>query len=588
MGQSLAGDLGTQLLPEIAGYRVVSRLGRGGMGEVFEAVNARGHTVALKVIRRDRVSKTTIERFGREADAMFDLHHTNIAHFFTYDVIPDGTPFFTMKYVDGGTLADRIDDYKSNPRDAVALMIKVADAVQFLHSKGFVHRDLKPHNILLDRAGEPYVSDFGLVKDLDDLLNVDDQVEANSPQADTERHLSVAETVLKVVAENRVPLTLGVIGTLPYASPEQLRNDKMLVGPATDIWALGVILYELFCGTRPFDSEDPLVLSSLIRTHQPHPPASFIPPVPAAIERIILKCLVKQPQGRYPSAARLSVDLKAWLTARPGSRQVSITARRGFLAAAIPCAVLGAGVFFVGRRERPQSSPNALERLENDLANKGRVELIVNGWPRWSEVVAGTTDDLTVREEDGWYFAVNTGGERDNVLELARNLTPPYRFCVVLRHQGPGSVGLYACRSKEQATDEAYHLFVTINIRDNGIFAPGKPQNGMFALGVNCIPADSQSGLLSPPQLRQLAVARPQDGWRRVDMEITAQNVRGLVDGKQIANPSRASLLKSVSQLTVAHPEMNGLTPNFPTNGGLGIYAILGDIAVKSAWIEKI
>src|SRR5262245_55215646 len=306
-------DRSPAFLPVIPGFRVVRWLGGGGMGDVYEVVDeVLGVTFALKTVRPDRTHVAYAERFRQEVRAMAGLDHPNIARYYARGDI-DGWPYFTMKFIRGGTLADRRAAYRADPRAAVALLVKVTDAVQYLHARGLVHRDLKPSNILLDEGGEPCLSDFGLVKDVGDPPDAVDG--RRSASAETVGPPAFVDTQTLVPPPADAPTltrTGGVIGTYAYMSPEQARGDKRRIGPATDIWALGVILYERLSGHRPDQESDtdtaPADLESPTR-------AAGRVPVGADPElaRIVARCLVEDVGQRYPTAGQLAADLRRWL-----------------------------------------------------------------------------------------------------------------------------------------------------------------------------------------------------------------------------------------------------------------------------------
>ncbi|HBJ85229.1 MAG TPA: hypothetical protein DDZ88_15420, partial [Verrucomicrobiales bacterium] len=196
----------------------------------------------------------------------------------------EGQPYFSMKLVEGGTLQFRTAEYQADPRKAAVLMVKVARAVHHAHAKGILHRDLKPGNILLDAAGEPHITDFGLAR--------------------------------KIGIESGLTMTGMAMGTPHYMSPEQARGGGRKLTPATDIYSLGAILYELVEGRRVFQSEDLIELLKLV--------AEKSPPAPRTPHReltaIMMKCLEKRPTARPPTAAALADDLEAWLDGKASVR----------------------------------------------------------------------------------------------------------------------------------------------------------------------------------------------------------------------------------------------------------------------------
>jgi eukaryotic-like serine/threonine-protein kinase len=281
-------------LGEVAGYKVLRVLGRGGMGVVYKA-RQRGlkRIVALKMISAGgHHSPADLARFRSEAMAVADLQHPNIVQI--YEVGEDnGQPFFSLEYVAGGSLAKKIGGTPRPPREAAQLMRALADGMEYAHQRGIIHRDLKPANVLLTESGEPKVSDFGLVKRLED--------DAGQTQSGS------------------------ILGTPSYMAPEQAEGKIKEIGPRTDIYALGGILYELMTGRPPFRAASVLDTLQQVRTQEPIPPSQFQTKVPRDLETICLKCLQKDPAKRYVTAEALGEDLRRFLSsesilARPVSR----------------------------------------------------------------------------------------------------------------------------------------------------------------------------------------------------------------------------------------------------------------------------
>jgi tRNA A-37 threonylcarbamoyl transferase component Bud32 len=262
-------------------YLLEEELGRGGMGVVYKARQTDlGRAVALKMILSNHLAAPdAIGRFQEEARAAAGLTHPNIVAVYEAGQL-DGQPYFAMQYVAGCSLSQRIRSGPVPHDEAAQLVHIVAGAVQHLHDHGIVHRDLKPSNILLDETGNPFVTDFGLVKVL---------------EGDSHRTVSGA-----------------IIGTPSYMSPEQASGRRDL-GPASDVYSLGAILYELLTGRAPFHEESPLDTLVQVLESEPTPPRRLSPQVPAELELICLRCLEKTPAERFASAHEVAHTLGAFL-----------------------------------------------------------------------------------------------------------------------------------------------------------------------------------------------------------------------------------------------------------------------------------
>jgi serine/threonine protein kinase len=269
-------------LPVIDGYEIGELLGRGGMGLVFKAwQQALKRHVALKiVVSGAHAGAAERARFRTEAEAVARLGHPGIVQI--YEVGEQaGCPYLALEFVSGGSLAQQLNGAPMPPRRAAQLLLDLARAVQHAHERGIVHRDLKPANVLLTEAGVAKVADFGLAK----LLDVE-QGQTHSG---------------------------AVLGSPSYMAPEQAVGKVRAIGPATDVYALGAILYELLTGRPPFLGASVLETLDQVRSHDPAPPQALQPKVPADLEAICLKCLEKNPAERYPSAAALARDLDRFL-----------------------------------------------------------------------------------------------------------------------------------------------------------------------------------------------------------------------------------------------------------------------------------
>jgi predicted Ser/Thr protein kinase len=272
-------------------YTITRLLGRGGMGAVFLAHDTQlDRPVALKVPTfAGTLTAAQKERFVREARAISALRHPNLCPVFDVDE-EQGVLFLTMAYIDGQPLSALIERGPMKPDQAVDLVCRIARAMQDAHSHGTTHRDLKPANILIDKSGEPVVMDFGLAR----------RAAWSDEKADG-----------AATAANPGLTQYGsVLGTPAYMPPEQARGDVDAIGPRSDIYSLGVILYELMTGRRPFTGETASVLIKQIETELPPPPTDFYPWIDRAVEKACLKALAKDPADRFQSMADFERALK--------------------------------------------------------------------------------------------------------------------------------------------------------------------------------------------------------------------------------------------------------------------------------------
>lgn len=291
--------------PDVPGYEMERELGRGGMGVVFLARQVRANRrVALKMIlSASLASSLERKRFRVEAESVAQLQHANIVQVFDVGEHAGG-PYFALEYCPGGSLAKKLAGTPLSPIDAAFLVEKLAKAMAEAHAQGIVHRDLKPANVLLSSNGEPKISDFGLAKQTD------------------------AKTGERAGGEQT--LSGSVLGTPSYMAPEQARGDIKQVGPASDIYALGAILYECLTGRPPFKGASLAETLDQVRNQEPVAPSQLNPAVPRDLETICLKCLRKEPTQRYASAGDLASDLIAFRENRPIQARPTGMFERGF------------------------------------------------------------------------------------------------------------------------------------------------------------------------------------------------------------------------------------------------------------------
>jgi formylglycine-generating enzyme required for sulfatase activity len=265
------------------GYEIIREVARGGMGVVYEAIQKRlNRTVAIKMVL-DEDAKG-VRRFLAEAEAIAAVRHANVVQVFESGQV-NGRPYLAMEFCSGGSLADRFrQNDHSSVQQNVEIMLQVCLGVAEAHEVGIVHRDLKPANILFDSRGVPKTADFGLAK-----LTVD---------------LDLTNTQF-------------VLGTPAYMSPEQARGEAKFVGPPSDVWALGVILYEFLTRQRPFAGQTVVEILEQVKSATAPDVRRIRKDVPRDVSLIVAKCLSPEPHRRYSSASELAQDLQNWLAGRP-------------------------------------------------------------------------------------------------------------------------------------------------------------------------------------------------------------------------------------------------------------------------------
>jgi len=302
----MALNPGTKLGP----YEIVSALGAGGMGEVYRALDTRlERTVAIKVLSPQVVSSTNLkERFEREAKAISALNHPNICHL--YDVgSQDGTEYLVMEFLEGETLADRLERGPMQPTELLRVGAQVSDALDKAHQQGIIHRDLKPGNIMLTQSGAK-VLDFGLAKQI-------------QPASASAAAMTAMTSSKPLTAEGTV------VGTFQYMSPEQIEGQE--ADPRSDIFALGCVLYEMATAKRPFAGKTQASVIASILASEPPPLSSVAPLTPPSLERLVRSCMAKEKADRVQSAHDVKLQLD-WI-AEAGSQAgvpAPVVARRRF------------------------------------------------------------------------------------------------------------------------------------------------------------------------------------------------------------------------------------------------------------------
>jgi len=353
-------------LPVVDGYAIDREIGRGGMGVVYSAVQkASGRRVALKVVRgAGWVGETTLKLFQREIQVLARLSHKGIAALYDAGATDDGEHWFAMELVEGRTLLRDVERRDLPRRERLELFAKLCDAIQHAHQKGVVHRDIKPSNVLVDAHGEPRVLDFGLAR------------------------ITEVDVSLATVASEPG----SIRGTISYMSPEQARGDSSAIGSPSDVYSLGVVLYELLTSALPHDVTRTSLheAARVICEVAPTRPSVRDPSLAGDLETIVLTALDKDPERRYPSAAAFAGDVRRFLAdevilARPASsayqlRKLVARHKLPFALASIVFTVaVGSAIALAAAYARADDEARAA-KVARDLANeqKARAEVALS------------------------------------------------------------------------------------------------------------------------------------------------------------------------------------------------------------------
>ncbi len=434
----------------IDGYEILDELGRGGMGIVFKGLDRRlNRVVAIKTVSEAAFTvPAQLRRFLSEAEVIARLKHPNIIPIYAVGE-ENGRPYFSLELAEGGNLSERLAEGPLAGRQAAELVETLARAVSTAHAAGIIHRDLKPSNVLLASDGTPKIGDFGLAKLLGD---------------DSARTLSGE-----------------VLGTPSYMAPEQAEGRSRDVGPAADIYALGAILYQALTGRPPFLGASAIETMKLVVSTEAVAPRQLRPEVPRDLETITLKCLEKDPHGRYPDAGALADDLRRYLEGRPiAARPVGALGRfwrwrrrnpplAAMAAALVLTFILGSpalmGLWLRARADRARAE------VERDRAERSRDRAVSA-----VHTLLSTEDDALAAEELRPYRKTLIDAGVRQSLALVRDLEGDPR-AEIQRLEGYQALARIQAEAHDQAaaietTRKAIALAESLVSRDPGAIRP--------------------------------------------------------------------------------------------------------------------
>jgi serine/threonine-protein kinase len=576
-------------------YLLLDQLPTTGMGVVFQArQGSLKRMVALKVIKAAILASAEARnRFRLEAETLARVRHANVVQIHEFGEY-QGEPFFTMEWLDGGTLQKKLDGRPQDERQAAELMRTLARAVQALHAAKIVHRDLKPANILFDTDGTPKIADFGLVK------------------------------LIGESGDNTQPGV--VLGTPAYMAPEQARESRD-IGNAADVYALGVILYEMLTGRVPLKGLTPLETMDLVRTQEPEWPSKHRRKLDRHLEAICMKCLEKNSADRYPSAAALADQLDRWLKNEPTFppppswvARMRRAVRRHPRTVAAACLgvlllALVPAVLWYRDADRP------VKNIEGRLSRGETVTLIGDkGKPAWHSFPTGGTVYFD-QAPDG---ACLLDSWTRTLLELVRDpQLEEYRFQVEVRHEKssqPGRVGIYFAHQTFQAGPDPVHYLGSLTFDDIADLRvayknalpqmpnpPPPPTGNPVFLWPEAFSPDAQGGEwvaggivgLNPTLFEAAGLGGGR--WRRLVVEVTPRSVRGFWGEKE------DSVLVPVGELNAqtwvrntqhkidrwnkqkpGEPHANSVRPEWKPRGSLGLYLYRGSASFRRVVVEPL
>jgi serine/threonine protein kinase len=575
--QTAPSEADAELVPRrrrFGKYEILDMIPGGGMGIVYKARDTvLGRVVALKTLRNGILaSQDEIDRFEREAKIIAHLKNPHIITLYDYGV-EDGVPFYVMEFHPGGTLAKKIDFYsKESPLKAVTVMEKVARALHEVHEHKIYHRDIKPSNILVDVNGEPVIADFGLAKSLD--------------------------------ATTMITRDAALMGTLPYLPAELVSGLATEPSARSDVWALGVVLYELLTGRRPFSGNSRETLLTNIRRADPPSPRYKRRDVHPDLEAVILKCLEKNPAARYESALDFADDLANLQKGKPPTkvrphtwpekawRKTTKNWKIPVALAMSICIICGVWGFYafnsdVMESDVPNGSNRRLGLLQQDLAKGQVVELIgKTGSPVWSRFRVGERNGKLQIGQDGT-FSLDTLGTC--LLELMPD-TKLERYALqgwVRQNDNveDGLVGFYFNHSQFAMAGVTENFYCVLGFAETQVEAR-KVRTDLYHF-TESHDDPGASHRVAVPLHARLPAGDGLGTWRELRVEITPKKMSAWLGNTGLGVMQRAELNSRIDILLKGPPKLN-FAPTFAPSDGLGLYVSRGSASFKLVTIEPL
>jgi serine/threonine protein kinase len=569
-GKNDGAENGPARWPVIPGYRIEGKLGSGGCGVVYRARQlSLGRTVALKMLHHAEVPEPQeLALFRNEAEAVARLHHPHIVQIHEFGEF-EGRPYFVMEYVEGGGLDRRLAGTPMPPREAAGLVATLADAVHSVHAHGIVHRDLKPANILLDEGGVPKIADFGLAK--------------------------------RIGAEASLTQNGSVVGTPAYMAPEQACGRSREIGPPTDVYSLGAILYQALTGRSPFQGDSMLAVLEQVKSVPPTAPRGIRPGLARDLETICLKCLEKTPARRYGTAAALAEDLRRFLNHEPilarrrpwPVRLVRGARRRPWTVAGVVGLAAVVGLLLAGYYTRPEDPEKAIYKaLERD----GRYTLVdakgppkVMHWPASPGVLENQAEDA-----DGFAYHSFSFSPLQLLPVPHRDR---YRFRALVRHKRTGhdgATGIFFALKKYKTPkgDLLCGCILEFNdLEDLAPAIPGIPRRNYVQLIVRWYGESTVLNANRPvgPSLAFVPARAPIGGhWRELAVEVTPANVRAFWERQLVGEWTAEQLSRQHQFIRGKILEPADIDAWFHSDGAFGLYVQNGSASFKDVVLETL